>query len=115
MEKELIKVLKKLVSEGYKLKQQHNNPEWRKALEDAEEILIKVKMKDHIINKEDAERLFSLEEEDLSPNDEPIDDEEFLHFISIIIGKTLWEYSEWRYPEDPDYQYLEALRILSQE
>ena len=41
--KELIKALKKLVSEGYKLKSQHNNPEWREALENAEELLIKIK------------------------------------------------------------------------
>jgi hypothetical protein len=40
---QLEKALKKLVSEGYKLKQQHGNPEWRKALEEAETVLIKNK------------------------------------------------------------------------
>lgn len=42
---ELEKALKKLVSEGYKLKAQHNNPDWKKALEDAEAILISKKKK----------------------------------------------------------------------
>ena len=41
----LIKTLKKMVSEGYKLKAQHSNPEWRKALEDAEQLLIQLKSK----------------------------------------------------------------------
>lgn len=40
MDKEQLKILKKIVSEGYKLKQQHNNPEWKKALEDAEQLII---------------------------------------------------------------------------
>lgn len=40
---QLEKALKKLVSEGYKLKQQHSNQEWRKALEDAEAVLIQKK------------------------------------------------------------------------
>lgn len=44
-EKKLVKVLKKLVSEGYKLKEQHNNPKWREALENAEETLIEYKKK----------------------------------------------------------------------
>ena len=42
---EAIKILKKLVSEGYKLKAQPNNDKWRKALEDAEELIIKHKTK----------------------------------------------------------------------
>lgn len=39
---ETIKILKKLVSEGYKLKAQHNNPDWKKALENAEGKLIEM-------------------------------------------------------------------------
>ena len=35
-----LKILKRIVSEGYKLKVQHNNSEWRKALEDAERLII---------------------------------------------------------------------------
>lgn len=40
---QLEKALKNLVSEGYKLKKQHSNPEWKKALEEAESVLIKRK------------------------------------------------------------------------
>ena len=40
MTKAEFKILKKLVSEGYKMKAQHNNPEWRKALEDAEQLFL---------------------------------------------------------------------------
>lgn len=40
---EIEKVLKKLVGEGYKLKAQHNNKDWREALENAERVLIKMK------------------------------------------------------------------------
>jgi hypothetical protein len=35
------KSLKKLFSEEYKLKTQHGNPNWKKALEEAENVLIK--------------------------------------------------------------------------
>lgn len=35
-----IKIIKRLVAEGYSLKAHHNNPDWKKALEDAE-LLIK--------------------------------------------------------------------------
>ena len=38
-----IKILRAIVGEGYKLKAQHNNPEWRKALEDAEGLLIRLR------------------------------------------------------------------------
>lgn len=34
------KILKKIVGQGYKLKAQHSNDEWRDALENAEELLI---------------------------------------------------------------------------
>lgn len=34
------KILKKIVSEGYKLKAHHSNPDWKNALEDAEELII---------------------------------------------------------------------------
>ena len=36
MQMEFEQVLKTLISEGYKLKAQHNNIKWKKALEDAE-------------------------------------------------------------------------------
>lgn len=34
------KILKRIVSEGYKLKAHHSNPDWKNALEDAEELII---------------------------------------------------------------------------
>lgn len=50
MERELEKSIKKLFSEGYKLKAQHSNPDWKKALEEAEDVLIKIKQekKNHL-------------------------------------------------------------------
>jgi hypothetical protein len=48
---EAIKVLKKLVSDGYKLKAQHNNDKWRKSLEDAEELIINYKAKTNELTK----------------------------------------------------------------
>ena len=52
MKKSLRKILKKVVSEGYKLKAHHSNPEWREALEDAEELII-----DKHITRYDLSRL----------------------------------------------------------
>jgi len=46
MTKPEIKILRKIVSEGYQLKAQHNNPKWREALENAEELLIKARAED---------------------------------------------------------------------
>lgn len=43
MDKQELKILKKLVAEGYKLKMQHNNKEWKTALDNAENILLKYK------------------------------------------------------------------------
>ena len=45
MDKAELKILRKIVGEGYKLKAQHNNPEWREALESAEGLLIDEKAK----------------------------------------------------------------------
>ena len=41
--KDLLDSLKNLVSESYKLKLQHNNPDFRKALESAEQFLINIR------------------------------------------------------------------------
>ena len=46
MTKEEIKILRKIVGEGYGLKAQHNNPKWRTALENAEALLIKARKED---------------------------------------------------------------------
>ena len=45
MTKEEYKILKNIIAEGYKLKLQHSNTEWRKALENAEQLLIEEKQK----------------------------------------------------------------------
>lgn len=50
--KSLRKILKKLVSEGYKLKAHHSNTDWKEALEDAEELII-----DKHITRYDLSRL----------------------------------------------------------
>lgn len=39
MTTEEIKILKKLVTEGYKLKAQHNNKNWKDALESADRLV----------------------------------------------------------------------------
>lgn len=52
MKKSLRKILKKIVSEGYKLKSHHSNPDWKNALEDAEELII-----DKHITRYDLSRL----------------------------------------------------------
>jgi len=51
MTKEELKILRKIVGEGYGLKAQHNNPEWRKALEDAETLLINARKEAEDNNK----------------------------------------------------------------
>lgn len=45
MEGKIITVLKSIISEGYKLKAQHNNPDWKQSLENAEKLLIELKKK----------------------------------------------------------------------
>ena len=44
MTKEELKIVKKIVAEGYKLKAQHSNPDWKEALENAEKLLIDNKL-----------------------------------------------------------------------
>jgi len=46
MDKKIIKALKNIVAEGYKLKAHHNNKDWKNALEKVEEILILEKQKE---------------------------------------------------------------------
>lgn len=40
MTKEELKIVKKIVAEGYKLKAQLSNPDWKEALENAENFLL---------------------------------------------------------------------------
>ena len=42
------KILKKLVSEGYKLKAQHSNKDWKDALENAESLLVDKRSLDNL-------------------------------------------------------------------
>jgi cysteinyl-tRNA synthetase len=48
MNNNLRKILKKLVGEGYKLKAQHNNTDWKNALENAEALLIDKRTLDNL-------------------------------------------------------------------
>lgn len=43
MEEKLLKILKRIVSEGYKLNQHHSNKEWKEILESGERIIINIK------------------------------------------------------------------------
>jgi hypothetical protein len=55
------KILDAIVSEGYKLKAQHWHPKWRKALEDAESLVIEEKPAQKLIAlklRQDMESLF---------------------------------------------------------
>lgn len=45
MEKSEVKILRRIVGEGYNLKAQHGNQSWRDALEDAEQLRIDEKKK----------------------------------------------------------------------
>jgi len=67
--------------------------------------------KNYIISNEDANLLYELEEYDFGPTDEP-SDEDYNNFIQEVVGKTLWEYSVWRYPDSPYEQLESAMRIL---
>jgi cysteinyl-tRNA synthetase len=53
MEKNLRKILKKLVSEGYKLKSHHSNTEWKEALEDAEKLIIDIHISHYNLDRLD--------------------------------------------------------------
>lgn len=48
LNKEIKKVIKNIVGQGYKLKAQHSNPEWRKALEETESLLIDKRTLDNL-------------------------------------------------------------------
>lgn len=48
LNKKLRKIIKNVVGQGYKLKAQHSNPEWREALEAAESLLIDKRTLDNL-------------------------------------------------------------------
>jgi hypothetical protein len=68
-------------------------------------------LKNHIINKDDAIKLFSLEEDNLGPTDKYTDDD-FNNFLIDYVGKTLWEYSKHRFPDNPYKQFGLAVDVL---
>ena len=69
-------------------------------------------LKNHIIDKDDAIKLFSLEEDNLGPTDKYTDDD-FNNFLSDYVGKTLWEYVKHRFPDNPDEQFSSAVDVLN--
>jgi hypothetical protein len=72
---------------------------------------INANLKNHIIDENDAIKLFSLEEDNLGPTDEYTDDD-FNNFLSDYVGKTLWYYSKHRFPEHPKEQFELAIGVL---
>lgn len=70
-------------------------------------------LKKHILTKDEAGMLFSLEEDNLSPLDESYTDEQFSDFVSEVSGKTLGEYAKWRFPDNPKQQLKLAIKVLS--
>jgi hypothetical protein len=69
-------------------------------------------LKNHIIDKNDAVKLFSLEEDNLGPTDEEYTDDDFNNFLSDYVGKTLWDYSKHRYSDNPEEQFKLAIDVL---
>lgn len=68
-------------------------------------------LKNHIIDKDDAIKLFSLEEDDLGPTDKYTDDD-FNNFLGDYVGKTLWDYAKHRSPDNPEEQFKLAIGVL---
>ena len=64
-----------------------------------------------IITKEEAKKLFQLEEDSLAP-DETFTNEDFNQFVNKITGMFIIEYCLWRYPENPEKQYKLTMKIL---
>jgi hypothetical protein len=69
-------------------------------------------MENYILTQDDAIKLFSLEEDDQSPMDNPYTDDDFNKFVEDVSGKTLLEYCEWRFPDSPEEQFELASEIL---
>ncbi len=67
--------------------------------------------KEYIIGKKDVNILYQLEENDLWPNDS-YSEEDYTRFSNDVMGKTVWEYCNWRYPDNPEGQYNAVLNIL---
>lgn len=68
-------------------------------------------MLSHVITEEEAGKLFSLEEDNLGPDD-AISDEDFEKFKKDVTGMTMKQYCEWRWPDEPQEQFDMALAVL---
>jgi len=69
----------------------------------------------HVITEDDAMKLAALEEEDMAPGEQDIQTEvEFDKFVSQVTGKTLKEFAEWRWPDEPQKQFDIALKSIGQ-
>jgi len=66
----------------------------------------------YIITEDDAKTLYTLEEDNQAPDEEPFSNDNYNSFLSDVIGKTLSEYSKWRFPDEPDEQFSAALKVL---
>lgn len=69
----------------------------------------------HVITEDDAMKLAALEEEDMAPGEQDIQTEiEFDKFVSEVTGKTLKEFAEWRWPDEPQKQFDIALKSIGE-
>lgn len=58
---------------------------------------------DHVLTIEDARKLAKFEEDDAGPIDDEFEREEkYGDFIDEIVGKTIGEFCEWRWPDEPN-------------
>jgi hypothetical protein len=73
----------------------------------------KSEIKTKIIDEEIINILFSIEENDLSPCDEPYSDDVYNQFKSDYIGKTIEDYCWHRYPDEPDTLLELVIEILN--
>ena len=69
-------------------------------------------MKKRILGNDDANNLFSLEEDNLGPCDE-LSEKDYIEFKEEVIGNTLWGYCKWRWPDSPKKQLELALEVLN--
>jgi hypothetical protein len=67
-------------------------------------------MKDHIISREEAILLFTLELQALGPTEPTV--EYFNDFVNDYTGKTLWEFAQASWPEEPEEAYGAAIQVL---
>lgn len=69
----------------------------------------------HVLTKEEAVKLGAFEEENLGPGDDPFTQKEFDDFVAEVTGKTIAEFCEWKWPDEPQEQFKLTLEILKME